>query len=492
GGLPTLKGFPFPPVSPVASEQPAATEKEHQHSVGGGNGGGMRPRRLLRSRSAGAEGAAAAAGFPDVIDLLHLVVSLGLIMAVDKFIKRAFLVAAIKLPSAVFGMFCVFILLMVLDSTAPSVAKGIVDFFEPATMFIRRWLPLFYVPSLVVLPLVVRGVPASAELKICFIVAGGWIASLCVTGYTALTMRKIIKTEALPAEPVAKPSPFSSTEIWIWTAVFISSFTLASISPKVLGTSARTNLPFMLAATVLGYMVGSGLPSDVRKIFHPIICCVLSADLAAIAYGYLSRSGMDDVLGLKPSVADSLQEFQWSHMEISNIKYQYLDFLFSLGINSFHCHLQLIERHAAEISSSIVISTIFSLYSTAITGRIIGLEPALTLSILPRCITLALALSIASLFEGANASLTATVVVLTGLVGANFVQLMLDRLGWKDPIVRGIATATSSHGFGTAALTVKEPEALPFCAIAYALTGVSGSLLCSVPAVRQSLVSIAG
>lgn len=50
----------------------------------------------------------------------------------------------------------------------------------------------------------------------------------------------------------------------------------------------------------------------------------------------------------------------------------------------------------------------------------------------------------------------------------------------------------SAHGLGTAALSAKEPEALPFCAIAYALTGIFGSLLCSFPAVRQSLLLIVG
>jgi putative effector of murein hydrolase len=51
---------------------------------------------------------------------------------------------------------------------------------------------------------------------------------------------------------------------------------------------------------------------------------------------------------------------------------------------------------------------------------------------------------------------------------------------------------SSAHGLGTAALSAKEPEALPFCAIAYALNGICGSLLCSVPAVRQSLLAIVG
>lgn len=58
------------------------------------------------------------------------------------------------------------------------------------------------------------------------------------------------------------------------------------------------------------------------------------------------------------------------------------------------------KRHAAEIFTSVIVSTVFSLYSTAIVGRLVGLDPSLTVSILPRCITVALALSIVSLFEG--------------------------------------------------------------------------------------------
>jgi hypothetical protein len=53
-----------------------------------------------------------------------------------------------------------------LDAFVPALAKAFMDFFEPATLFIQRWLPLFYVPSLVVLPLAVRDVPAASGLKI--------------------------------------------------------------------------------------------------------------------------------------------------------------------------------------------------------------------------------------------------------------------------------------------------------------------------------------
>ncbi|KAF3654316.1 Plastidal glycolate/glycerate translocator 1, chloroplastic [Capsicum annuum] len=418
-----------------------------------------------------------------VFGVLHLLVSLGIILAMDKLLKKAFVEAAIKFPSALFGMFCTFTVLMVLDSIVPKTAAGLMNFFEPALLFIQRWLPLFYVPSLVVLPLAVKDIPAASGAKIMFILVGGWLASLCVAGFTAISVRKMVKTEMIPAEPMSKPSPFSSLEMWTWSAIFLASFVGALYYPTALGTSARTCLPFLLSSTVLGYLVGSGLPAAVKKVFHPIICCAVSADLAAIAFGYLSKSGLDPVLGdyltkaaSNPGAGDILMGFLGSVI---------ISFAFSMFKQR-----KLVKRHAAEIFTSVIISTLFSLYSTALIGRLVGLEPDLTVSILPRCITVALALSIVSLFEGVNSSLTAAVVVLTGLVGANFVQAVLDKLGFNDPIARGIATASSAHGLGTAALSAKEPEALPFCAIAYALTGIFGSLVCSVPAVIMQGFSV--
>ncbi|XP_059443082.1 plastidal glycolate/glycerate translocator 1, chloroplastic [Corylus avellana] len=441
--------------------------------------------REISMKSVGGESSGTSTVSQTVFGIAHLIVSLGIILAMDKFLKAAFVVAAIKFPSALFGMFCIFSVLVILDSTVPAVATGLMNFFEPALIFIQRWLPLFYVPSLVVLPLAVRDIPAASGIKICFIIVGGWLASLSVAGYTAIAVRKIVKTEMTDAEPMAKPSPFSPIEVWAWTGIFLVSFVSALVYPTILGTSARTCLPFLLASTVLGYMVGSRLPSDVKKVFHPIICCAVSADLAALAFGYLSQSGLDPILGYyltkvssNPGAGDVLMGFLGSVI---------LSFAFSMFKQR-----KLVKRHAAEIFTSVILSSIFSLYSTALVGRLVGLEPSLTVSILPRCITVALALSIVSLFEGTNSSLTAAVVVVTGLVGANFVQATLDKLRFRDPIARGIATASSAHGLGTAALSAKEPEALPFCAIAYALNGIFGSLLCSVPAIRQSLLAVVG
>ncbi|KAJ8426757.1 hypothetical protein Cgig2_029426 [Carnegiea gigantea] len=377
----------------------------------------------------------------NVLPKIHLIFSLGIMLAMDLLLKQAFEAAEIEFPSALFGMFCMFLVLIILDLLIPAIAVGLMSFFEPAVLFIHRWLPLFYVPSLVVLPIVVKDIPAASEFKILGILVGGWLASLCVAAFTALAVRNCVRTEMIPAEPMPKPTPFSALEIW--------------------------------------------LPSGFKIVLHPIICCALSADFAAFAYGYISKSGFDEILGCyltnasrDPGAGDVLMGFLGSVI---------ISFAFSMFKQR-----KLMKRHAAEIFTSIIVGTIFSLYSTALAGRLVGLDRSLTVSILPRCITVALALSIVSFFEGANTSVTAAVVVLTGLVGANFVQFVLDKLRVRDPIARGIATASSAHGLGTAALSAREPEALPFCAIAYALTGIVGSLICSVPAVRQSLLAVIG
>lgn len=111
------------------------------------------------------------------LGVLHLLISLGIIVAVDQLLKQAFVTAAIKFPSALFGMFCIFTILVILDSTVPAAATSLMNFFQPALLFIQRWLPLFYVPSLVVLPLAVKDIPAASGLKICFILG------ICISGY---------------------------------------------------------------------------------------------------------------------------------------------------------------------------------------------------------------------------------------------------------------------------------------------------------------------
>ncbi|KAL8506452.1 hypothetical protein ACS0TY_017373 [Phlomoides rotata] len=127
----------------------------------------MQSKRRISVKSAESQSGLTSRGLQStVLKLLHLLVSLGIILATDKFLKNAFAAAAIKFPSALFGMFCIFTILMVLDSTVPDATITLMNFFQTALLFIQRWLPLIYEPSLVVLPLTLKDIPASSGLKI--------------------------------------------------------------------------------------------------------------------------------------------------------------------------------------------------------------------------------------------------------------------------------------------------------------------------------------
>lgn len=74
----------------------------------------------------------------------------------------------------------------------------------------------------------------------------------------------------------------------------------------------------------------------------------------------------------------------------------------------------LMTRHAPEIFGATLLSSLFSLFGTAAAGKLLGLAPELTRAIVPRSVTVALAMPIAQQLQVADVSITAVVVLLTG------------------------------------------------------------------------------
>ena len=79
----------------------------------------------------------------------------------DYFSKNAFLDAGIKFPSSLVGMFAIAALLIVLGEETAAKVRG---FFAPALNWIAKWLSLFYVASLVTLPLALKGLSSERDL----------------------------------------------------------------------------------------------------------------------------------------------------------------------------------------------------------------------------------------------------------------------------------------------------------------------------------------
>ena len=100
-------------------------------------------------------------------DWLHFGVAIGAFYALNDALYKAFAVADIKFPASLVGMFGILGGLWGLSGAGQlSTAQSIVAAASPALKWVGRYLPLFYVPALVVLPLAIESLSASELGKI--------------------------------------------------------------------------------------------------------------------------------------------------------------------------------------------------------------------------------------------------------------------------------------------------------------------------------------
>ena len=105
-----------------------------------------------------------------------------------------------------------------------------------------------------------------------------------------------------------------------------------------------------------------------------------------------------------------------------------------------------------------------------------GASPELLATVAPKSVTAPVAMAIAEELGGLP-SLTAVLVIVTGVMGAMLGPLVLDLVGIKDWRARGLAIGTTSHGIGTArALTVND-TAGAFAGLAMGLNALATALL---------------
>lgn len=75
-------------------------------------------------------------------------------------------------------------------AVSPSTVERIEAFFEPALQWVGKWLPLFYVPSLVTFLSAIKGLPAVSLGKVVLLVAIGMPVTLLFTAYLAVIIRQ--------------------------------------------------------------------------------------------------------------------------------------------------------------------------------------------------------------------------------------------------------------------------------------------------------------
>ena len=135
-------------------------------------------------------------------------------------------------------------------------------------------------------------------------------------------------------------------------------------------------------------------------------------------------------------------------------------------------HIGKIRAAIVPVAAGVVAGSVAGLALVGAASWILAADPALTASLATKSVTAPVAMAIAP-YTGAIPSLAAIVAVLAGMIGAAFGPALLNRLGVMDPIARGLAMGTASHGQGTARILQESEEAGALSSIAMGLTALT-------------------
>jgi putative effector of murein hydrolase len=332
------------------------------------------------------------------------------------------------------------------------------------------------------------------------VVVGGFYFTLLSTAGSVVGIRKVFSpdmdvgivedvdqeeraTEAIPEAPA---NPFSDeTRNGLRLATLATGFS-ALVSNKLnYAVSGPLSALFMLSATLHNFVFGARLPKNFTKIVHPLVTCTSLTWATAAAFAALTGSTFSSML--RAYKTGTLGPLTFGAGDI--LLFLLGPAVISLAV-SMYDRRKLMRENLTEVVTAVGVSSVGGLFGTAALVRLLRIaSPQLRLSLLSRNITSPLAMAIASILGG-DASLAVSMVVVTGLIGANFGADILDSFGIKDPVARGLGIGAAAHGLGTAAF-VNEKDAFPFSAIAMALTATACTCLVSIPALKRVIIQLA-
>lgn len=150
-----------------------------------------------------------------------------------------------------------------------------------------------------------------------------------------------------------------------------------------------------------------------------------------------------------------------------------------------HRELGRVRARARSLATALVAGSATAAVTAILVAGALGGSRRTLLSLAPKSATAPVAMGIAEKLGGLP-SLTAGLVVLTGLLGVIFGPGLLRILRVRDPAAAGFALGVTSHGLGTARAFQLDERAGAFAALGMGLNALLTALL--VPALARWLV----
>lgn len=128
------------------------------------------------------------------------------------------------------------------------------------------------------------------------------------------------------------------------------------------------------------------------------------------------------------------------------------------------------------VFAGLIAGSLTAILSAVLVGRWLGASASTQLSLAPKSVTTPIAMGIAERIGGIP-SLTAVLVIVTGILGAVGARYVFDAIRVRDPAIRGFAIGIASHGIGTARAFQVNEQSGAFAALAMGLNGALTALL---------------
>lgn len=141
--------------------------------------------------------------------------------------------------------------------------------------------------------------------------------------------------------------------------------------------------------------------------------------------------------------------------------------------------LENLRRHLLPLLGGLLAGSLTAILSAVGVAAALGGSRETLLSLAPKSITTPIAMGVAEKIGGIP-SLTAVLVVTTGIAGAVMARFVFDAMGIKDHIVRGFATGIAAHGIGTARAFQESAQMGAFSGLAMGLNGLVTAVLLPV------------
>jgi len=213
---------------------------------------------------------------------------------------------------------------------------------------------------------------------------------------------------------------------------------------------------FWLTMTVLAFLAADALAHAARR--NPLVNPVLIAILLLAAL-------------LKATGTDYQTFFNGA---------QFVHFLLgpatvALGVPLYR-NRALVRRNLLPMIAALVVGSVVALASAVGIAAAFGVPHAILVSLAPKSVTAGIAMAVSERLGGIP-SLTAALVIATGVIGAIMVTPLMNALGVRDWAARGFAAGLAAHGVGTARAFSVDPVAGTFAGIAMGLNAMATAVL---------------